>query len=161
MKTSRIAMLRRVLAGLALTAGMLFVAAAPANAAIVATDRPLISGPDRDFGNNLFLGTPLNGGIINWDVTGNIVTPLISGQLWLNNLSGVCHRVRVVYHDAAHNEIGTSETGLKCPPNNRTNQYVISIIPFGAPGINHVIIQIQQQNSNGSFSTVDSTTEWL
>lgn len=152
-------MLRRALAALLLATGMLLALAGQASATIDPnrTDRPRMSGPNRDFGNNQFLGSPLNGGIVNWDVNSSgVITPWVSGQLYLNNLAGECTQVAVVYHDSAHNQLATRNSGQFCHSDNRSDQHTISISSYGSADVDHIVIQIK----DGAYTTVNSVVEY-
>jgi hypothetical protein len=151
---------RRVLVCLALAAAAVLATAGPANAAFIGgTDRPRISESGRDFGNNQFLGAPLNGGIINWhfEPATGVITPWISGQLYVNNLSGDCAQIVVKYHDSAHNELDIRSSPRYCPSDNRSHQYTISISSYGDPDVDHVIVQL----TNGYSTVVGSAVEYV
>ena len=155
--------LRRGLIGLLLAAGLLVGVAGPANAVIVGVaDRPKISASGRDFGNNQFLGAPLNGGIVNWDMdpfTG-VITPWISGQMYLNNMEDDCTRIFVIYHDASGNELGTRQSPQQCPNDNKSYQYTISISSFGDPDVDHVHIRLEGDDT-GSWLSYGQATEYV
>lgn len=149
---------RRALVSLLLTAAALFATAAPASADFIGgTDRPRISAGERDFGNNQAFGAPLNGGIINWhyDPVTGVITPWISGQLYLNNLSGECAQIVVKYHDSGHNEIGVRRSSRHCPPDNRSHQHTISISSFGDEDVHHVVVQLTDGFSSVEGSAVE------
>jgi hypothetical protein len=150
---------RRAATGLLLAAGVLLATAGPAAATVDTnrTDRPKMEGPNRDFGNNQFLGSPLNGGIVNWDVSANgVITPWVSGQLYLNNLSGTCTHIKVVYHDAAHNELATRTSTSQCVTDNRSYQSTVSISSYGSTAVDHVVLQMK----DSADVTVNSVVEY-
>jgi hypothetical protein len=69
--------------------------------------------------------------------------------------------VVVKYHNTAHDELGVEDSPLYCPTDNRSHQYTISISSFGDPDVDHVIIQLNGQNANGSWTTVGSAVEYI
>jgi hypothetical protein len=159
--TMKLLTLRRGLIGLLLAAGLLVGVASPANAVIVGnTDRPKISASGRDFGNNFFISGPLNGGIVNWDLTNNVITPWISGQLYLNNMDNDCTRIWVIYHDSSGDELGTRQSSWYCPSDNRSHQYTISISSFGDPDVDHVHIRLEGDDT-GSWLSYGQATEYI
>src|SRR4051794_20796145 len=95
----------RSLATAAAALALMTVAAAPASAWPV--DHPKVVGPHLDFGSNWngVLGEPTDGGNLYWDTTGGVVTPTLSGRLFMNNVDGLRGRLRIDYYDAADNRI--------------------------------------------------------
>jgi len=44
---------------------------------------------------------PNDGGRLHWDTAGGVVTPTLSGRLFMNNVDGLRGRLRIDYYDAA------------------------------------------------------------
>ncbi len=156
---------RRSLTALLLAGGVALAAAGEADASVDTsrTDRPLISAGNLDFGNNLTLGVPLNGGIVNYDVVNGVITPWVSGQLYINNAKDTCTRVEVDYHDTAHNELHTWDSSGYCVSDNASYQEVISDSAFGSADVDHVIIKIDTRKKSdpvSAYRTVGTAVEY-
>jgi hypothetical protein len=154
----------RIVVTVLVAVGALLAAPGQANATIDPneTDRPKISAGDRDFGNNLFAGAPLNGGIVNWDrgpyvdrSLCPIFTPWISGQLYVNNVAWESTRIEVDYHDPGHTELHVWDSAPFKPVDNKSHQYTISDSVYGDTNLDHVIIKIQAFE-NGQWLSVGS-----
>ena len=165
---------RAVVVALLPVVGAMLASAGQASATIDPneTDRPKISAGDRDFGNNLFAGAPLNGGIVNWDVTPHppeyahdrtnycdVVTPWVSGQLYVNNLAWESTRVSVLYHDHSHGLLYPWHSPTFTPVDNKSHQYTISDSAYGDSDVDHIVIQIEK-SVNGTWTAVGSAVEY-
>lgn len=137
--------------------GMLLgLTADPAAAIVVDTDRPRISAQELDFGRNWALGAPINGGFLDWDLTNGIVTPQLTGNLYINNASGTCARMQLRYYDVSHVRLATRSGGTVCAPDGSLNRWSVNLSPYGSAFVTHVHVVLQVQNNNGTYSDVGS-----
>ena len=144
-------------AALALTA----VAAAPASAWPV--DHPKVVGPHLDFGSNWngALAEPTDGGNLYWDTTGGVVTPTLSGRLFMNNVDGLRGRLRIDYFDAAHKRVALRHSFWSTAgPGFNAFDYV-DFAPFGASNVYGVEVSTQYEDSAGDIHTVGSVEETI
>jgi hypothetical protein len=76
------------------------VAAGPAEASVIDTDRAKLTGTGYDFGNHLFVaGSPSRGGHLKFHLKDGRIEPRLSGYLHVNDADGTCARLKVVYRD--------------------------------------------------------------
>jgi hypothetical protein len=162
MSSTRGKALRLLIGSLALVGGLLAGAAAPAQAVVLDTDRPKITERGFDFGRNWdTFGAPLNGGHLYWDVTNGVVTPDLEGYLYLKNVASSCAKIQVIYHDASHGFLDLDESPLYCADTNAMEDHWINIDDYGSPFTTHVIVKLNVQNTNGTFTTVGQQTWYL
>lgn len=160
MSVRRPAATRVARAAAVLTAvGALVGLATPAHAVVLDTDRPHITAQELDFGTNWFAGAPLNGGFLNWDVTSGVVTPILTGNLYINNASGTCARMQMVYWNGT-TKMTTKNGALKCANDGSLHTFSINMSPFADKDITKVTVRLQVQNTNGTFTGVGAQ-DWL
>jgi hypothetical protein len=129
-----------------LAGAMVLFSAMPAQAVIVSTDPVRISEQELDFGRNFVAGAPINSGDLDWDVTGGLVSPILNnGNIYINNASGTCARMRVETYDTNHVFLGYRNGGTVCATNGSLHSWSVN---FAAPGHAdtthaHVILQVQ------------------
>jgi len=129
---------------------MVAVAAAPASAYVV--DRPKTTDTGIDFGTNWdTFGAPLNGGYLYWNVNAaGVVTPHLTGNLYLKNSSGVRARMRIDYYDAAHNLLATRYGGSVYATSDALHTWSVDLEPFGATDVYHVHVSTTKETGPGS-----------
>jgi hypothetical protein len=145
-----------IIRSLAAAATALAIVAVGAPASALAVGHPLIAGGDVDFGRDWdpVLSDPLNGGDLHADpdpFTG-IVTPRLSGRLYMTNSAGLRGRVRMEYLDAAGGTI-TSRSRIASGPavTDGMNQYnIANWAPYGDVNIRAVRVWTQQETAIGS-----------
>ena len=142
-------------AALGLTAA-LALAADPASAVVLDTDRPRITANNHDFGKNWAVGAPLNGGYLNWDLTNGVTTATLSGYHYLAGQH--CGRVFVEYFNDSHALLGTDSSATTCAPGNGKTQWWITE-SFSSTTVSHAHITVQHQNAGGSYTSVASAIE--
>lgn len=141
------------LAAVTVAGGLLFGLTGTADAVVLDNDRPKLTTKGFDFGLNWDgFGAPLNGGNLDWDVTNGIVTPELSGNLYLKNVSGQCAKIQVVYYDG-HDFVDLEESAVHCAPDNGRHTYAIDIEPVGDGAIDHVHVKINTLGNNGVWQT--------
>lgn len=145
-----------VIRSLAAAATALAIVAVGAPASALAVAHPHITGGPVDFGLNWSgaLSDPLNGGNLHADpdpVTG-IVTPRLSGRLYMTNSAGLRGKVRMQYFDAAGGLITSRSHPASGPAvTNAMNQYnIASWAPYGDVNIRKVRVVTQQETAIGS-----------
>lgn len=135
-------------------------AVAPASATVVDEDRPKVTERHFDFGKNWTLSGPRNGGYLDWDQVDGVMTPRLSGYLYLTDHE--CGRVRVQYYDndsGEHDLIGTSYSATYCAPGNGKTQWWIEKESFSSSLVDHVHVDLQEQTASGGYTLVGGDTE--
>jgi hypothetical protein len=150
--------IRWVLAAAAAMA-LAFATAGPASAWSV--DHPKITNAGIDFGLNWDgFGAPLNGGSLVWNVAANgAVKPHLTGNLYLNNSSGVRARMRIDYYDAAHNLLTTKWGGIVSAPDNALHVYAVDLEPYAANNVYHVHVSTTTEGAPNVFGIVGTDVE--
>ena len=153
-----------VVRSLATAAAAVAIAAVTAGpAAAWPVDHPRVLGPHIDFGSNwnAALTAPTAGGNLRWDTTGGIVTPTLSGKLFMNNVNGLRGQLRIDYYDAAHNRITLRHsTWQTAGPGFNAFDYV-DFKPFGASNVYGVEVKTQIEDAAGVITTVSSAEETI
>jgi len=147
-KTLQRSKIIRSLATAAAAVAIASLAAAPASA----QDRPKITNQYVDFGINWGpFGAPLYGGYLYWNVNAaGVVTPHLTGNLYINNSNGKCARMRIDYYDAAHNWITVKTGGKVCATSNALHTWSVNLQPFGANNVYHVHVSTTEETAPGS-----------
>ena len=101
-------------------------AAGASSASAWPVDHPRVVGVDVDFGSTWSgaLAAPMEPGERRWD-TGGIVTPTLSGRLYMVNSNGLRGRLRIDYYDAAYNRITLrhSRWRIRAPAGTRSTMW--------------------------------------
>ena len=74
-------------------------------------------------------------GNLRWDTTGGIVTPTLSGKLFMNNVNGLRGRLRIDYYDAAHNRITLRHSTWRTAGPGFNAFDFVDFKPFGASNV--------------------------
>lgn len=158
-KTLQRSTIIRSLATAAAAVAIASVAAAPASAYTI--DRPKITDSGIDFGTNWdTFGAPLNGGYLYWNVNAaGVVTPHLTGNLYLKNSNGTCARMQIDYYDVAHNLITTKTGGRVCATSNALHTWSVNLQPFGANNVHHVHVSTTTETTPGVFQIVGTAVE--
>ncbi len=143
----------------------LCLAAVPAHATTVDTDRPKITTNGYDVGENWSgFGAPLNGAHLDWDEDSNgIVTARLTGYMYINNNDGECAYLTLVYHDSNHNWLGSQFSGEGCADGNRLNKFRLDLRTpdtIASADIDHVTIQLNHRLDWHTLEMVGSKTEY-
>jgi hypothetical protein len=151
------------LAPLAVTAGIAAGAmTSPAHAVVLDTDRPKITESGFDFGLHWdTIAAPLNGGHLDWDVTSGVVTPILTGNLYLKHVANVCAWMHIEYQDASHNSLAKKDGSHHCADTNSMQQFAVNLSPYSSPYITRVLISIEHENTDGSVSKIGQQTWYL
>ncbi len=131
--------------------------ASPAAAQIVETDRPKVTESHFDFGRNWTVGAPRNGGFLDWDLVDGVMTPRLSGYLYLSDRE--CGRVKVEYFDndeGEHDFLANDFSAVHCAPGNGKTQWWVVLDDYDSTLVDHVHVDVQRRNASGSFSDVGS-----
>ena len=160
-KTMQRSTVVRSLATAAAALAITTVAAAPASAWPV--DHPRIVGPHVDFGSNWngAANEPNDGGNLYWDTTGGVVTPTLSGRLFMNNVAGLRARLRIDYYDAAHNRIALRHSTWRTAAPGFNAFDFVDFAPFGASNVYGVEVSTQYEDAAGDIHTVGSVEETI
>ncbi len=159
--TQRSRIVRSSLAAAAAALVITTMAAAPAMAWPV--DHPKIVGPHLDFGSNWngAAAAPDDGGNLYWDTTGGIVTPTLSGRLFMNNVDGLRGRLRIDYYDAAENRITLRHSQWQTAGPGFNAFEFIDFAPFGASNVYGVEVSVQLEDAAGDIHSVASVQETI
>jgi hypothetical protein len=126
-----------------------------ASATVVHDDRPRITERHIDFGTHWTVSGPRNGGYLDWDEVDGVMTPELSGYLYLTDEE--CGRVQVEYYDndaGEHDLLETDETSRFCAPGNGKTQWWVVLDDYDSSLVDHVHVDVQTENADGSFSDV-------
>jgi hypothetical protein len=148
--------LTRPLVTVAAAIGVASLAAAPASAWPV--DHPRITGQDVHFGSNWnsAFAAPADGGILRWDTTGGIVTPTLSGKLYMTNSAGLEGRLRVEYYDANRSRIMLWHSQWYPAAAGFNAFNIIDFAPFGAANVYAVTVKTEVKDAIGDIQTTGS-----
>ena len=160
-KTTPRSTIVRSLAAAAAALAITAVAAAPASAWPV--DHPKIVGQHLDFGSNWngAAAEPNDGGNLYWDTTGGVVTPTLSGKLFMNNVDGLRGRLRIDYFDAAHDRITLRHSTWRTAAAGFNAFDFVDFAPFGASNVYGVEVSLQLEDAAKDIHTVGSVEETI
>ena len=149
------------LAAAAAAVAVTTVAAAPASAWPV--DHPRIVGPHVDFGSNWngAAAEPTDGGNLYWDTTDGVVTPTLSGRLFMNNVDGLRARLRIDYYDAAHDRITLRHSTWRTAVAGFNAFDFVDFAPFDATNVYGVEVSTQIEVAQDDIRTVGSVEETI
>jgi hypothetical protein len=156
-KLQRKTKVRALVAAVAMGLGILAAAAPQASANVLDTDHPRDTGTHIDFGEHWLVSAPRDGGDLLWDLVDGYTTPKLTGYLYLTDET--CGKVQVLYYDDDHDYLGLRESSRYCAPGNGKVQYWIDLHSFNSLYVSHVHVKINRQNSDGSYTTIDTAFE--
>jgi hypothetical protein len=150
-------MLQKLTAGLGtvtvVAAAAVALTATPAHAVLVSTDPAKVTEPHLDFGAPPFiLGAPSNSGVLGWDLTAGLVSPILSGTLFINNASGTCARMRLEAYDANHVLVDDRNGGTVCASSGALHQWTVYFAVPGDAATTHAHIVLQEETSPGNYT---------
>ena len=153
------ALLRTSLATAATALGIAALGATSASAWQV--DHPKVTGQNIDLGSNWSgaLAEPIDGGNLRWDTTGGIVTPTLSGRLYMVNSDGLRGRLRIDYYDAANNRITLRHSPWQTAAAGWNAFDYVDFAPFGDANVYGVTVSTQIEDAAGVIHTVGSDDE--
>ena len=143
--------------GLAVAATVAF--AAPAQAAVIDTDRPRLTGSGYDFGNGTFAaGVPTGSGRLEFALRDSKIEPRLTGKLHVNDADGTCARIKLVYRDRDNDALTDPHFSTsRCVDDDRHHEYDIDLNPYADDDIDDVRVTLQKQTASG-WSAVESET---
>jgi uncharacterized cupin superfamily protein len=130
----------------------------------IPTDKVRLSADGVDFGDDWFaLGATTGSGTLSWQQgDGALITPRLQGYLHLNNMAGVCARMKLVYRNASWQPIATKYGGEVCAPDNDHHYWSVDLAPWSSTDIDSVRVSMQTQGTNGSWNDVTgSNSNWI
>lgn len=121
-------------------------------------DKVRLTSDGVDFGDGTWgIGSPLGSGRMAWvRKEDGMITPRLTGGLFLNNMGGTCARMLMTYVDAGGGEIATEHGGSVCSPDNARHRWDIDLDPFSSTRIDSVVVAMQTQATNGTWHTIDT-----
>ncbi|MFN8110476.1 MAG: hypothetical protein U0Y82_11630 [Thermoleophilia bacterium] len=114
-----------------------------------------------DFGDwRWLLGTTEGAGTMSWDRgDGAKITPHLRGDLWLNNVAGVCARVRMRYYSTSGSLLADEHGGPACASDNSLQGWNVDLATYTGTSIGKVVVTMQTQAANGSWNTVPNASD--
>lgn len=159
---TRIPALRPLVALLLGTAAVVAVAAAPASAAIVDTDRVKLTADGFDYGTNWdTFGAPLNGGYLDWDDTGTTINPRLRGWLYFKNEDEECAWIQMQHFTAAGQSLALRDSTEWCATSDSLQQVWVTLSSYSHPDIDHVTVRLLHRTSSNTYEILDTETEWI
>ena len=148
---------RTLTVGLAVAASAAF--AGPAQAAVIDTDRPKLTGTGYDFGNGTFVaGSPTGGGRLEFALKNGQIEPRLTGTLHLNDADGTCARVKLSYRDRGNDALtDPAYSPTKCVDDDHHHEYDVDLDDYADNAIDNVKLSLQKKTASG-WSTVESET---
>ena len=104
---------------------------------------------------------PNDGGNLYRDATGGVVTPTLSGRLFMNNVDGLRGRLRIDYYDAAQNRITLRHSTWRTAAAGLNAFDFVDFKPFGAGNVYGVEVSTQIEDAAGDIHTVGSVLETI
>ena len=122
------------------------------------TDKIKLTGDGIDLGDDWWgVGGPLGSATVSW--TGGedgAITPRVNGTLYLNNMAGVCARMKIYYWSADNDLLATKYGGQVCSPDNGLHSWTVDLAPFTSTQIDDVYVAMETEGTNGSWNQVDN-----
>src|SRR5688572_18390280 len=148
---------RTLTVGLAVAATAAF--AGPAQAAVIDTDRPKLTGTGYDFGNGTFVaGSPTGGGRLEFALKDGQIEPRLTGTLHVNDADGTCARVKLAYRDRGNDALtDPAYSATKCVDDDHHHEYDVDLDDYADNEIDNVRLSVQKKTASG-WSTVESET---
>ena len=85
------------------------------------------------------------------------ITPRVNGSLYLNNMAGVCARMKIYYWSADEDLFATKYGGQVCSPDNGLHSWTVDLAPFTSTQIDDVYVAMETEGTNGSWNQVDNS----
>jgi len=112
-----------------------------------------------DFGDEWWgVGAPLGNGNVLWPLQDGQLTPILAGTLHLNHVSGECARMNLRYLTEGGVFITSRAGGTVCVSDNAHHEFTVNLDPFTSNKIGKVVVQLQTENANGTFTVEGSET---
>jgi hypothetical protein len=130
----------------------------------IPTDKVRLSADGVDFGDDWFgLGSTTGSGTLSWEQgDGGMITPRLRGYLHLNNMAGVCARMKLVYRNSSWETVATSYGGVVCAPDNDHHYWSVDLAPYSSTQLDSVWVFMQTQGTNGSWNDVTGgNSNWI
>jgi len=142
-----------------LATGAALGAAGPAEAVVIDTDRPKLTGTGYDFGNGtLAAGSPTKGGRVEFDLRNGRIRPRLTGTLHIKDADGTCARIKMRYRDKGNATLTDPvHSPTKCVDDDRHHEYSVDLHSFADDEIDNVKVTLQKKTASG-WSTVESET---
>jgi hypothetical protein len=124
----------------------------------IAPDKVRLSADGVDLGDDWFVGSATTGSAtLDWGQgDGALLTPHLQGYLHLNNIAGVCARVKLVYMTESYSTLATRYGGAVCAPDNGHHYWSVDLAPYSSTLIGAVQVSMQTQGTNGSWNDITS-----
>src|SRR5262245_55264315 len=108
---------------------------------------------------SVITGAPSREATMYWNRgNGADYTPRLMGDIWLNNVAGLCARVNLRYYTESGSYLNSKPGGSYCAPDNNLHAVSVDLQPWHSDQIGKVEVQLQSQGTNGSWNNVGSKT---
>lgn len=122
-------------------------------------DSVKITATGFDFGDEKWgIGGPLGSGTVWWRLEDGQWTPHLTGTLHLNNVDGGCARMNIRYLSESGSFLTSRAGGVVCASDNGHHEFTVDLEPYTSNKIGQVNVQLQSQNTNGTFTVIGSST---
>ena len=122
------------------------------------TDKIKLTADGIDLGDDWWgVGGPLGSATVSWAPgEDGAITPRVNGSLYLNNMAGVCARMKIYYWSADEDLFATKYGGQVCSPDNGLHSWTVDLAPFTSTQIDDVYVAMETEGTNGSWNQVDN-----
>lgn len=115
-----------------------------------------------DFGDKLFvLGEPADNGYLDWRIINGEISVTLDGFLHLDDVQGLCGRIRMDYYTGKHIYWTTKYSQNYCPSDDKHHSWHLTLNPYTSSKVNEVKISIEKLTATSDWTTVGSQTEKL
>jgi hypothetical protein len=141
---------------------MLAAPSAHADQREIDEDSLKIASEGFDFGDGSFTaGGLLGSGKVEWLVDENDVTPMLRGDLHLNNVEDECARMRIDYYTAGGAFWITKYGVTHCANDNGHHDWFVDMSPYTSDKVGKVKVTLEHHLSNGNWAGVESVWSTL
>lgn len=143
---------RKLSLGLAIGAASLTFAGT-AQAVVIDTDQPKLTGNGYDFGNGGFVGgAPTGSGELKFVLGDSKIEPKLSGTIHLNDADGTCARMHLEYRDKNGSSLTPTEHGgTVCAYDDRHHEFTVDLSPYEDKDIASVKVQLEKQTATAWY----------
>jgi hypothetical protein len=118
-----------------------------------------ITEPGVDFGGSTFgTSTPDGPGNMEWTLKSGLVTPHLTGTIWLDRSATVCARIHLRYLTESGAFLAQRAGGDKCAPDNGLAHASVDLSPYSSNEIGKVEVELQTEATDGTWNTAGSKT---
>ncbi len=110
-----------------------------------------------DFGGNTFVaGAPTGSGDVHWHIVDGQINPIVDGTLHLNDVQGLCARMRVDYYVNSSTVWTTRYGGEVCAPDDKHHAYSVALGEYTSNKISEVKVSVEKKTASQDWQSVGS-----